>query len=330
MNNFCTLFDKNYLSQAVVLYRSLERHAGDFTLYALCMDRVAFDFLQRAGLSRLVAISVSDLENEEVLKVKERTTHGQFCWVCQPLICLHVLDNFNVDMITYLETDSMFFHDPAPLFAELSGYSVSLVPHRYAPKYDQSAYSGTYCVQFNAFRKNEESRAVLQYWRTCCFRYSKEKPVYFPGQTTLDEWPERFKGVRVIGHLGAGVAPWNAMQYRVEKNVSDILVDGIPVIFFHYHQYARYQDGSHELGEYPLAPAVIEHIYRPYARSLAEVEEWIQSIDPTFIHRREKTKPRTLWQIIRAALPPELEEYLITVKRRLKGTYNVLPENFHR
>jgi len=330
MKNFCTLFDKNYLSQALVLYRSLERHAGDFTLYALCMDRIAYDFLELAGLPRLVPITGTALETGDVLKVKERTTHGQFCWVCQPLICLHVLDTFNVDMVTYLEADSMFFHNPEPLFAELSGYSVSLVPHRYAPKYDQSAYSGKYCVQFNSFRNNEESRAVLQYWRNCCFRYTKDKPVNFPGQTTLDEWPTMFKCVREIQHLGAGVAPWNAMQYKFEKINEELFINGVPVIFYHYHQYARYIDGSHELGDYPLAPAVVDHIYRPFVRSLAEVEGWIQSVDPTFIYRREKSKPKTLWQIITAALPKDLYEYLITVKRRLSGTYNVFPENFHR
>jgi len=326
MKSYCTLFDKNYLSQALVLFRSLERHAQAFTLYALCMDRTAFDFLVKAALPGLVPVAVDDLLTDDVAKVRERTTHGQFCWVCQPLICLHVLDVFAVDMVTYLEADSMFFHRPDPLFAELEGYSVSLVPHRYAPKYDQSARSGNYCVQFNAFRNNDESREVLRYWRNCCFRYTREKPFVYPGQTTLDDWPTRFRCVREIGHRGAGVAPWNAMQYRIEATDGGVLVDGVPAIFFHYHQYARYEDGSHDLGDYPIAPVVVEQFYRPYVRSLREVEEWVQAVDPTFIYRRERPLPKTLWQLITAAVPSDLHAYLLTVKRRLTGTYNVYRE----
>ena len=30
----------------------------------------------------------------ELLRVRARTTHGQFCWISQPLGCLHLLDRF--------------------------------------------------------------------------------------------------------------------------------------------------------------------------------------------------------------------------------------------
>jgi len=50
---------------------------------------------------------------------------------------------------------------------------------------------------------------VLEYWRRNCFEYSKDRPTAYPGQTCLNDWPERFESVRVITHKGAGVAPWN-------------------------------------------------------------------------------------------------------------------------
>ena len=258
MRSYCTVFDKNYLVQAVALYRSLLDHAGDFSLYALCMDNEAYEFLAKASLPSLVPIEVSDLLTPDVVKVKDRTTHGQFCWVCQPLVCSHVLDNFGVSMVTYLEADSLFFSSPEPLFDELHNCSASLVSHRFPANKDQSAVSGKYCVQFNAFRNDEFGRAVLAYWKQCCFRYMDSKPHSYPGQTTLDNWTTKFPHAKEISHLGAGVAPWNVMQYRLEKSDTGITVDGIPIVFYHYHQYLRYEDGSHELGTYPLSDAIIE------------------------------------------------------------------------
>ncbi len=329
MNHFCTLFDKNYLFQGLALYRSLVKTTKQFNLYVLCMDQTAYDMIKKLNQENLIPIHLSEIvTDEETRRVRERTTHGQFCWVCQPLVCSYVLDHFKVDMVTYLEADSMFFADPAVLFAELDGYSVSLVPHRYTPKFDKSKTSGKYCVQFNAFRNDQKAREVLTYWKNCCFEYSKDKPDYYPGQTTLDEWPQKFPCVREIEHVGAGVAPWNVQQYKVKKTDNNIFVNDIPVIFFHFHQYCRYNDGTHELGAYPLAPEVIKFIYAPYIVELRNVEAWIQTIDRTFTYRREIVKPKTLMEIVRSGVSQDFKEYLVTVSRKYRGTYNVYRDGF--
>lgn len=328
MYHFCTLFDKNYLFQGMALYRSLERHSGDFKLYVLCMDQVAYDMINKINQPDLVPIHLSELEDDETRIVRQRTTHGQFCWVCQPLVCSYILDHFKVDMITYLEADSMFFADPAVLFEELDGFSVSLVPHRYTPKYDQSKLSGKYCVQFNAFKNDPDSREVLQYWRNCCFKYTKDKPLYVPGQITLDEWPERFACVKEIEHLGAGVAPWNVQQYLLAKTDEGLKVNNVPLIFYHYHQYGRYDDGSHELGYYSLARTVIDEIYVPYVKSLNEVEQWIKSINPAFTYRKEKKKPKNFMGVLHSLSPSDLKEYLGTVYRKIRGNYNIYADDY--
>ncbi|MBF0123432.1 MAG: hypothetical protein HQL21_08545, partial [Candidatus Omnitrophica bacterium] len=175
MRTFCTLFDKNYLFQGVALYNSLKRHSKSFQLYVLCMDSTAFNTLTKMKLENCVPISVDELLNSEVAQVRERTTHGQFCWVCQPLLCQFVLDKFKVDMVTYLEADSLFFSDPEVLFQELEASSVSLVSHNFSPEFERFLPgSGKFCVQFNAFRNDAAARRTLQYWRECCFQYSNK------------------------------------------------------------------------------------------------------------------------------------------------------------
>jgi len=330
MRHFCTLFDKNYLIQGMALYRSLVRTVKEFKLYVLCMDQIAYDMIVKIGKTDLIPVNLSEIEDDQALIVKGRTTHGQFCWVCQPLICTYILDHFKADMVTYLEADSMFFSDPTVLFKELEGYSVSLVAHRYTPRFDNTKSAGKYCVQFNAFRNNPEAREVLAYWKKSCYKYTKDKPTYYPGQTSLDDWPKLFKGVKEIEHLGAGVAPWNVQQYTLGKSERGITVNDVPLIFYHYHQYSRYEDGSHELGAYPLKKDVIEYIYIPYMKELDEVEKWIQKSDPAFLYKRVIKNPKTLSQMILSFASDDFKESLNTLFRKIKGTYNVYDSDFHK
>jgi hypothetical protein len=289
------------------------------------MDSEAYGFIVKAALPHLVPIEVSNLCTPEVAEVRERTTHGQFCWVCQPLICSYILDVYKVDMVTYLEADSLFFNNPEPLYDELNDYSVSLVSHRFPPHNDQSSVSGKYCVQFNAFKNDDVSRKVLEYWKSCCLRYTRDKLTCYPGQTALDDWPERFSGVVEISHLGAGIAPWNVMQYELTRHNATVEVNGQPAIFYHYHQYLRYKNGSHELGNYKLSDSVIEYFYKPYILLLADVQQWACSIDPLFVYRREAESPKTLIQAMSSLCINDVKEWLYHAKRKYMGTYNVYP-----
>ncbi len=325
---FCTLFDRNYLYQGVALHRSLVKHAGDFRLYALCMDSTAYALLKKMNIPTLVPVAVEELLTPEIHAVRSRTTHGQFCWVCQPLICQYLLEKLPVDMVTYLEADSLFFSSPEPLFAELADRSACLVPHNYSSEFDNSAVAGLYCVQFNAFANDSAAREVLAFWRQCCFPYDRSAPTVYPGQTTLDEWPGRFPQVAVIRHPGAGVAPWNIRGYELTLKDSVPHVNGVPAVFFHYHQYGRYKNGAHELGNYPLSQEVIDCFYRPYVREIEAAARQIRAIDPTFTYRREYPNSGTIGDLLRSFSTSAVIAYLRALKRKIQGRYNVFPDAY--
>jgi len=326
--SYCTLFDKNYLYQGVALHDSLVAHSRDFTLYALAMDDEAFSLLGKLGRESLVPVRVDDLLTDEVRAVRARTSHGQFCWANQPLLCLHLLDRFGLDMVTYLESDSLFFADPEALFEELGSNSVSLVPHNYSSGLDQKDKSGVFCVQFNAFRNDARARAVLGEWKVENFKYDKSRPLYYPGQICLDSWPEKFEGVKIITHKGAGVAPWNVRGYEVSERNGTPHVDGVPVVFYHYHQYCRLRSGDHDLSGYPLSKTVIDTLYRPYVTALARAEQAVKKVDPSFNFRRLYDDPMSLGGLLQAPSKENFASYRFRIKRRVLGRFNIYPDHF--
>ena len=328
IRTFCTLFDRNYLYQGVALHRSLVRHAGEFKLYALCMDDTSYSLLAKMNSENLIPIAVEELMTAEVAAVRERTTHGQFCWVCQPLVCRFVLDRFEPDMVTYLEADSMFFSDPQVLFEEIADRSVSIVPHNYSPEFDNAAAAGRFCVQFNAFRNDAAAAHVLTEWKESCFEYDRSAPQRYPGQTCLDDWPARFDCVAVIEHRGAGVAPWNIRGYELRTDGLVPRVDGVPVIFYHYHQYGRLRDGAHELGGYPMTRQVVDCFYAPYVSAIRRAERAVREIDPAFSYRREYPAACTLRDVFSRPGEGVVSAYLGELKRKLRGRYNVYPDAY--
>jgi hypothetical protein len=57
-------------------------------------------------------------------------------------------------------------------------------------------------------------------------------------QKYLDAWPDRYAPTHILQHPGAGIAPWNYVQYSLERFADGAMsVDGAPLIFYHFHQF---------------------------------------------------------------------------------------------
>jgi len=328
MRSYCTIFDKNYLYQAITLYNSLTNFDKEFKFYTLCMDQLSYDVVKGLNLPGITPIHIDELLTAEISEVRGRTTHGQFCWVCQPLLCEFILDKFNPDMITYLEADSMFFSDPEILFEELGDNNVSLVPHSYSPGLDQTDVSGKYCVQFNAFRNNAEGKAVLYYWRLRCFEYSKDNLLYFPGQVCLDYWPVLFKSVKIIDNPGAGVAVWNIQHRKLGVVNNTPQVDAHPIVFYHYHQYRIYANGYHDLSTYALSASAIEAVYNIYVKQIFLTKSIVHDKFPQFDTKLDYKKLINFKSLIFSFNKDNLTQYARRLKRKLKGIDNIYKDVF--
>jgi len=282
MLNFCTLFDSVYLSRGLAMYESLKVHCESFHLYIFAFDDKSLTVLKSLALENVTVISLKEFEDAELLKVKPTRSRAEYCWTCSSSTILYVLNHYNVESCTYIDSDLYFFSSPKILFDEMGDHSIFITPHNYTPKYDQSKKTGIYCVQFVAFKKNEQGLKALNWWRNACIEwcYNRIENGKFGDQKYLDDWTERFEGVHVCRNLGAGVAPWNMQQYDFHTNNNEI--HGIEkttgkhfkLIFFHFHSLTFVNSSFFSPRPYyERNLSALELIFKPYIKKIKELRK---------------------------------------------------------
>lgn len=291
---FCTLFDAAYLPRALVLYRSLTEVCPSFLLRAVCMDDESKVILDRLALPHLQVLSLAELEAHDpaLAAVKADRQPVEYYWTATPALVLFCLDREpDLDSITYVDADLVFFADPGSILDTVRDASIVLTPHQYSREYEYlEEESGTYNVQFLTFRRDEQGLEALRWWRERCLEwcYARVEDGKMGDQKYLDDWPERFGGVRVLKGVEAGLAPWNAERFQIEERDGTLFADRVPAIFYHFHSLRLYRGITllRRVGlfhgyqllrasiplvwtSYPLSPEQRELIWEPYLRRLA-------------------------------------------------------------
>jgi hypothetical protein len=295
VDNFCTLFDKNYLYKGLAMYNSLAAQYQDragFVLWILCLDDQARELLGRLSLPGVRLVSLSEFEDEALLTAKANRNAGEYAWTCASNFIWFLLQRYpDISQLTYLDADLYFFDDPRILLAELGDKDILITSHRYTKRYDQSTTSGRYCVQFMVFRNNDRGRAALDWWRRACLDwcFSYLDQGRFGDQKYLDDWPTRFSGVHELQHLGGGVAPWNVQQYRFKKEAGEFVgrrrdqSSAWPLIFYHFHSFCLLSPRrAFFVRGYDLPRDVRRMIYGPYFLALQASISQVGQVDPDF------------------------------------------------
>ena len=283
MLTFCTLFDSNYLPYGLSLYESLKQHCQNFTLYIFAFDKKTEDYLKKISLKNVIIISLHEFEDKELLEIKPTRTIAEYCWTCTPATILYVLQNYNVDHCTYIDSDIFFFSSPQSLIDEMGSKSVSITSHNYTPKHDQTKTSGKYCVQFMTFKNNKAGLKVLKWWKNNCLNwcYNRFEDGKFGDQKYLDDWTKRFDSVYEIRNLGAGVAPWNVEQYNFELYNDKIIGKEIStekkftLIFYHFHGFRFLDKKFIQITNqgYTLTINIKTIVYQKYSAAICHIRK---------------------------------------------------------
>ena len=293
MEHFVTLFDNLFLPQGLALHISMERNAGNYTLWILCIDDTVFDVLSKINLPNVRLLQLSQLETKELKNVKMERTSGEYCWTTTPFTPKFVFDSDNsVNRVTYVDADLWFMKNPKPIFQEFekSGKNILITDHGYSPEYDLTEKSGQYCVQFITFARGD-GEIVRQWWEERCIEwcFARFENGKFGDQKYLDNWPEMFpKHVHILSKKEWTLAPWNANRFPYSGG-----------IFWHFHELRLTEKRSKPLVQfvtsYSIPPITRKQIYKPYLEDLSVA---IQIMKDHGVHPIPQQKFRRFGKII--------------------------------
>ena len=279
---FCTVMDRNYVTRGLALYQSLRQHGPGYELYVLCMDDAAWAVLDSLGLKGMRLVRLQTVMEEHLRRASEDRTVIELSYTCKSFFMRWLLrQNPDIGLLSLVDSDLFFFSDPGVALEELGPGSVGITEHRYAARFEPEVLrdGGIYNAGWVCIRRDESGLACLEDWTNRCLEwcYNRVEDGKCCDQKYLDDWPQRFEGVVVSQHKGVNLAPWNVQNYDVTLRNGQVMVDGVPVVFYHFSGLQQVAKWLYQSGLESATGAVRKWIYRPYVRTL---NYWERKVGP--------------------------------------------------
>ena len=284
---YCTMFDSGYLARGLALIDSMRNCNVDGEIWVLCLDDLTQQYLNRLDLPGVRPFSLHDLEQdtENLASVRNERSRAEYFFTCTPSIVTYVLKRVpGSEWVTYLDADMYFFDSPDRVFSEVESGDIGIVPHRFPNKISSLSRYGTYNVAWVMFRNTPNGRECAEWWRDRCIEWCFDRPEQgkYADQGYLDQFAEKFPTTIAIQNPGVNLAPWNLGRHEITLANDYPIVDGRPLVFFHFHGLRRRGDWIYpSLATYKtrLTPTVRDCVYAPYIAALDAIERGSASIN---------------------------------------------------
>ncbi|MGE5458387.1 MAG: glycosyl transferase [Methanococcaceae archaeon] len=265
------------------MYHSLKATARQFHLYIFAFDDLSYRILKDLNLESATIISLRDFETDRLKDIKKSRSIAEYCWTCTPSVISHVIEHFNVPECTYVDSDLVFYSDPAILISELDIHkkNVLITEHRYSllPRLYEEKRGGRFCVQFMTFRNEPSGMEVLERWRNQCLDwcFSRYEDGKFGDQKYLDEWPGIYPNVHILENHGGGLAPWNLQNYSITNENDSIMLthknSKEQLVFYHFQYVKPLGNGKYDIGWYLIPSEVRRLLYINYLDKIESTEK---------------------------------------------------------
>lgn len=263
---FVTLFDRNYATRGLALWRSLNRNSSPFMLWIVALDEYTETLLRSLNLPNVRVIPLGEIETVELLRAKSERSFAEYCWTLTPFVFDAVFDrDSRAGTVTYIDADVWLRQDPEPIFMEFlaSGADVLITEHAFHPAFDVTASSGYFCVQFLSVKRTT-AQDIIQVWKDQCLEWCFAYPDSgrFGDQGYLNDWTKKYgKRVFVPAKKEWFQGPWNAMRFPYGEAIT-----------YHFHSLVSRGGGKFSVGLYPIPKPHRKNVYSPYGSDIAWAE----------------------------------------------------------
>ena len=275
----CTVFDRKYLIKGLAMLRSIETETSRSVEFViLCLDDETYEILMRLDIPNWQLILLSDFKDLEVLALRSVREWREFCWTLAAAILNFVIQNCeNGQIVAYVDADCYFFNDFSSITSQLSS-SVEILIHEHRFSLDRIGWeksSGRFNVGVITGTVGEQFISCISRWREQVIEECSLDPLNGKcgDQTYLNEWPEMYSKLRIMSSKGAGVGPWNMLNYKIELDSGQVKIDEDDLIFFHFSRFKIIRIGHFHINYvsaegYNVANLIEKLIYKEYAKGL--------------------------------------------------------------
>lgn len=310
--NFATLFDINYLSRGLCLIDSLTQVLKqNYQLFILALDEETANYFYNQNNPQLVVISLPEIEKKypDLLIAKNNRNKVEYYFTLSPVLPFYILETYpDCARITTLDADIYFFSDPSVILTHYQKDDILITPHDFSSNLLFLEDYGRYNVSFQSFPNTADAKILLQDWMKKCLTWCKDvlDPVtgYFADQKYLDRWKIDFKNVCDIDLKTAGRAPWNINETPLNLKQGKLLVNGQPLIYYHFHHLRIYDHFiAHGINLYGPAKVnrEVRELYRTYILNLKKNSKLIKTVSDNQVIRynsptQSSSLLSTMWQ----------------------------------
>lgn len=231
----------NYLSRALVLYRSLQRTGQDKNFTVFVADE------PQPGLAEALPFRIvycRDLGLPHYYYMAFIYTVLELNTAVKPSCFNYCFDKLGAQSAIYLDPDVVVFQPLAEVTQAFDGgASLVLTPHITAPLEDEGhpseqsiVLAGSFNLGFCAARNTPSARAFIAWWerklqRDCVLDIARGLHV---DQRFAELAPAFVPETAILRHPGYNVAYWNLPERRLDERGGRLHANGRPVHFVHF------------------------------------------------------------------------------------------------
>jgi len=291
MNTYFTYFDNRYLLHGIALITSLRRVGDNSPVHILALDPETFLILSELKTPGLHITSLDQLErfDSELLAKKSTRKLVEYYFTLTSCYASFLMQKGSVlqdTLLTYIDADLYFFSSTESYFAEVGAASIAITPHNFSNHLAYLAIHGTYNVGILSWRKDSVGIACINRYREQCLEwcFDRVEGDKFGDQKYLNSWPQDFSDVIEITKSHVNISYWNIGRFKVSVDNSIVLLDNTPIIAWHFSGFKRVAEDSYVQKHFPdeirTHPALIDFVFKPYAKELVFIKKTLESRQP--------------------------------------------------